>query len=518
MWRKTVLVALVLCVATLAPGQKKKMTGAPATPPQQDKVVQILRTPNKAQVNQFVCETLEIRNTNPFNIINFFWAVTSREDGGCYSYANPDGKSGKIVVICPEYQLESLRALAKELDRPNQNSAPGSKYIYHRLKYRSAIDPGFVNSSAVWGGSSGVFVPDVETNSILLYDAPEGADSVDKSLNEVFDKPLQQVEFQVNVYEVEVNNDGTLGLDYEAWKNGPGHLLLQESGRGQYLHTAGVPNTHFHTSGGGVFLDYPSAFFDALVEKGKAVSMVNTRITGVNRVPAMLTSDEKVIFYQVSNPSPTQRFVDTSSVVAAVNGLVYPNDGRVVATKTRTPYDSNTFLKGRAPHYTVEKDGSTTFQPINAAIRSVTTGLFLTIVPTVGEGMVNMDMDLRLVNHTGYAGDGTPTLNSRQISNAMAVVPGDEIIFGGLVRDRKIQNAKKVPLLGSLPVIGYLFGGETTSNKQTVVVASIKPVLVAGDNNVTAADKATIAKVSGEQVLVLPQSEFCFEQNIPYIH
>lgn len=515
MWRKAALAAIVLCVATLAPGQKKKTTGAPAIPPQ-DKVVQILRTPNKAQVNQFVCETLEIKNTNPFNIVNFFWAVTSREDGGCYSFANPDGKSGKIVVICPEYQLDSLRSLAKELDRPNQNSAPGSKYIYHRMKHRAITDPGFVSSISIWGGSSGVWVPDVETNSVLIYDAPEGADSVDEALNTVFDKPLQQVEFQVHVYEVDVNNDGTLGLDYEAWKNGPGRLLLQQNASGQYLRADGIPHTHFHTSGGGVYLDYPSAFFDALVEKGKAVSMVNTRVTGVNRVPAMLTSDEKVIFYQVDNTAST-RLVATGVAKAEVAGEAFPTDGRVVAVpKVRTPYDAVNFLKGRVPR--LNPAGSDTpFAPISAAIRSVSTGLFLTVVPTVGEGMVSMDIDLRLVNHTGYDGSGVPTLNSRQISNTLAVAPNDEIIFGGLVRDRKIQNAKKIPLLGSIPVLGYLFGGETVASKKTVVVASIKPVLVVGDDNVTKTDKDTVAKVTGDQVLVLPKSEFCFEQNIPLI-
>lgn len=535
MWRRAVLAAMAMCIAALAPGQQtktwtaqppdlkryEKSTAEPPANLANEHVVQILRTPNKAQVNRFVCETLPIRNTNPFNIINFFWAVTSREDGGIYSFVNPDGNSGYIVVICPEYQLEPLRKLAAELDRPNQNSAPKSKYIYYRLKHRNVTDPNFLKLAQYYAGTSGILFPDVETNSCLIYDAPEGADGMAKGFDEVLDKPLQQVDLAVNVYEIDVNNDGTLGLDYEAWKNGPGQVLGQFRATGSTLKGAGIKRTHFHASGGGVYLDYPSAYFDALVEKGKAVSLVKTRVAAVNRVPAMLTTDEKVIFYQVAN-GPNTRTLTGQAINDQVQGVAFPENQNPEYTSSkwnfaRTPFDVPSFLKGRSPRV----DRTTLPQtqlPINAAIRSVDTGLFLTVVPVVGEGMINMDLDLRLIAHTGYDGSGFPTLNSRQINNSIAVATGDEIIFGGLVRERKLQSAPKTPFLGSLPVVGYLFGKETDSNRKTVVVASVQPVLIENDDNVTPADRATIAKVSGEQVVVLPKSEFCFEQNVPLIH
>lgn len=475
MWRKTALAAIVLGIAALAPAQSKPAGSSPAAKPQ-DKVIQILRTPNKAQVNHYVSEALEIKNTNPFNIVNFFWAVTSREDGGLYCYANPDGKSGYIVAICPEYQLATLRTLAKELDRPNQNSAPGSVYIYHRMKHRNASDPGFLGAAGFSIGASGVLVPDVETNSVLIYDAPEGAKAMDKLFTEDLDKPLQQVELGVNIYEIDVNNDGTLGLDYEAWKNGPGQVLGQVSASGSYLHASGIPRTHFNASSGGVFLDYPSAFFDALVEKGKAVSLVKTKVAGLNKVPAELTSDEQVIFYKVKNVSSTKRELTGDQKDAVVVSNLEPD------------------------------------------IKSVDTGVTLKAVPTVGEGMVNMALNLSVVTNTGYDGTGAPLLSSRQIANTLAVAPGDEIVFGGLVRERKIQTTRKVPGLGSIPVIGYLFGGEITTSKKTVVVATVKPLLVSGSNNVTADDTQAVTKASGDQVVVLPQTEFCFEQNVPLMH
>ena len=291
MLRRTILFTMILCAAASSYGQKRK-----AAPPAQpdDNLVRVLRTPNKAQVNRYVCEALTFKNINPFNVINFFWAVTSREEGGIYSFSAPEGKSGYVVVICPEYQLPTLRKLAQDLDRPQLNSAPGSAYIYYRMVHRNVADPGFRAALAYYAGSSGLLVPDVETNSLLIYDAPEGAKSTENTLREALDAPLGQTEIGVNVYEISINNDATLGLDFEAWKNGPGKLLGQYDAKGAYLNTSGVGHTHFTSSSNGVFLDYPSSFFDFLVEKGQAKLLINTKISATNHIPAVLSTASRL--------------------------------------------------------------------------------------------------------------------------------------------------------------------------------------------------------------------------------
>lgn len=460
MLRKTALLIVALCFATVAYGKKEAPAGAKNA--DDNNLVRVLRTPNKAQVNKYVCEALELKNVNPFDVINYFWAVTSREEGGIYSYVNPDGKSGYVVVICPAYQLPTLRKLAADLDRPKLTSAQGSKYIYYRMRHRNIANPNFTKVAAYYIGASGSLVPDVETNSVLIYDAPAGANALEAQFKNDLDTPLQQVEIAVRIYEIDVNNDGTLGLDYEAWKNGPGQVLGQYSAHGEYLNVKGSGHSHFTSSANGVYLNYPSTFFDFLVEKGKAKSLINTKIAALNRVPAELSTGEQIPFYVVKN-----------------------------------------------------KDDKRT---VTSDIKAVETGISFTVAPIIGEGMINMAMNLKLVNNSGFDGEGQPMLNTRQIDDSIAVAVGDEVIFGGLIRERKIQSTQKVPILGSLPILGYLFGGETTSHKKTIVVTAVSPRLVVDNNNVTAKDDQLVKKASGDVVVTLPESEFCFEQSIPYIH
>lgn len=453
------------------------VSGAGAGP---ENLVRILRTTNKAQTNKFVCEAFEFKNVNPYDVINFLWAPVSREEGGIYSYVNPDFASGYVVVICPEYQLDSLREMARQLDRPKLTSAPGSKYNYYRLKHRNVLDPGFLSVASFYIGSSGVLIPDVETNSVLIFDAPEGTDRLASELENNLDLPLSQIEVDVKLYDVKVNSDGTLGLDFTAWKNGPGKLLGVFNAVGETLNVTGG-HSGYNQRGSGYYLDYPSAFFDFLVEKGKASVLTSTRVVAVNQVTTILGSGEQVLYYEVENGA-TDRELVGKTTSASVDGMVFTG-----CTFPRT-------------------------------ISAVDTGVCLEMVPTIGNRMVNIDLDLSVVSLTGYDGSGRPTLSSRQMTDSIAVSHGDTVLFGGLQRSRKVQTTRKVPFLGSLPVIGYLFGGEITTDQKSIVVAALTPNLINGDN-LTEADRALVRKANDDEVVVLPRQEFCFEQlNRPYVH
>jgi len=500
MLRRIALIAAAACLGSWAFGQAKAEPKAQLQPHTQgapdENVVKILRTSNKAQTNKFVCETLEFKNVNPFNVVNYFWAVTSREEGGIYSFAHPTEQRGFIVVICPEYQLETLRKLAAELDRPKLNSFPGSAYIYKRLNHRSIADACFLNMLALYRGTSGVLWPDVETNSLLIYDAPAAAEAVVKALDTQLDQPLQQVEVAVAVYEVDVNSDGTIGLDFEAWKNGPGKLLYQLRASGQHLDFEGHQGAEgSHTNGHGFYVDYPSAFFDFMVEKGKARSVINTKIIASNRVPALLTTGERILYYQQTE-TPTNREVNGVTAEEVLAALALSGNGRVLsATNARQPFTNPNYALTQYP---------VSGRPVASQVRAADAGVLFAVVPTVGEKTINLDLTLRVIDSLGYDSTGKPLLGSREIADSISVANGEEVMFGGLVREQKIQSSRKVPILGSLPVIGWVFGGEIDSNKKSRIFTAIRPVLIKDHSNQADADDAIAAKARDEKVVELP--------------
>ena len=481
----------------------------PAVPPRpdDDTLVRVLRTTNKAQTNKYVCEAFRFENINPYNVVNFFWAPLFREEGGIYTFVEPGKERGYIVVICPEYQIEMLRRLAAELDRPQMSSAPGSKYIYYRLQHRNIADPFFRATAAFYLGDSGVLIPDVETNSVQIFDAPDGATKMEQAFKEILDKPLPQVEIHVKLYEVDVNNDARIGLDYITWKNGPGALLGQFEAAGEYFNMNNSGHSHNNVRGSGLYLSYPSAFFDFLVTKGRATVLSETRISAINRAPALVATGDQITYLTSDNIGDQTITEETKPL--AVAGITFPSDGDGIAGgNVRYPWRDPS-IDGSYPVAQFAQQN----RPISSRIRTVDTGISLGLVPTIGTDMVNVQLELKVVSQLGYDGSGTPLLGSRQMRDAVALIYGEEVIFGGLTRERRIQETRKMPFLGSLPVIGYLFGGEVSTNQKTMVIAAIEPFLIVDSNNVTEADRATIRRETGEEVVVLPRSEFMFEQS-----
>lgn len=476
---------LVLLLLPVAPSLAQQSPTAP-----NDKLVRVLRTSNKAQANRFVCEAFKIDNTNPYNIINFFWAVTSREEGGIFSFAHPEEERGYIVAVCPEYQLPTLRTLAQNIDRPRINSAPGSKYIYHRLKYRNAADPNLLNPAAFYLGPGSVLISDVETNAIQIFDAPNGAEVMQQAFEEILDKPLPQVELQVKVYEIRVNNDGQLGLDYLAWKNGPGRLLGGLRATGEQINIAVFGDESNSGRGAGAYVNYPSAFFDFLAEKGKAAVHIDSKITTLNKVQAKLRTGEQIRFYR--------------TVITGVGG-----------GQQRTLESAAQALETEALTLSVSQGEGDL--PGVEILDAVDTGVELLVEPIISEEEIDIDVTMQVVSHLGFDGKGEPLLSSRKVRQAISVADGQEVLFGGLMRERRVESTEKVPIFGSLPIIGYLFGGETTINQKSIVVTSITPRIVEAGQNLTAGDEMIKRRELGEEVVVMPRAEFGFQQSFEQI-
>ena len=57
-----------------------------------------------------------------------------------------------------------------------------------------------------------------------------------------------------------------------------------------------------------------------------------------------------------------------------------------------------------------------------------------------------------------------------------------------MTRKAEVKRNQQLPFLGSLPIIGYLFGGENTTAQQTMLVIAVKPVRIDNFTNYNATD------------------------------
>ena len=71
-----------------------------------------------------------------------------------------------------------------------------------------------------------------------------------------------------------------------------------------------------------------------------------------------------------------------------------------------------------------------------------------------------------------------PDLNRRQLSSVVTVKDGNRIILGGLINSKNTNNTNQVPILGSIPVLGYLFKHEEMVKTTEELVIIIEPHII----------------------------------------
>jgi len=71
-----------------------------------------------------------------------------------------------------------------------------------------------------------------------------------------------------------------------------------------------------------------------------------------------------------------------------------------------------------------------------------------------------------------------PTFTKRQIRNTVLAENGKTIVLGGLIGTNVQQTESKVPLLGDLPLLGWLFRSEGTTHSKTNLLVFITPKII----------------------------------------
>ncbi len=74
--------------------------------------------------------------------------------------------------------------------------------------------------------------------------------------------------------------------------------------------------------------------------------------------------------------------------------------------------------------------------------------------------------------------DRAAALATRSIKTMVNVNNGDTAVIGGLIRDEEQETTKKVPLLGDLPILGWLFKARDVSKNKINMVVFLTPRII----------------------------------------
>lgn len=112
-------------------------------------------------------------------------------------------------------------------------------------------------------------------------------------------------------------------------------------------------------------------------------------------------------------------------------------------------------------------------------------GLSLKIKPQINEGStVRMEIAQEVSSiSSSTTGAADIVTNKRAIKTSVMVDSGEVLVLGGLIDDQLMENEQKVPGLGDIPLLGYLFSYKKTSTVKRNLMVFIHPTILRGGSN-----------------------------------
>lgn len=146
---------------------------------------------------------------------------------------------------------------------------------------------------------------------------------------------------------------------------------------------------------------------------------------------------------------------------------------------------------------------------VQTTIERKDVGIILRLTPDVlDDDRVQLDVyqEISSVVETAVtsgAADLGPTTNKRSASTTIVAKSGHTIVIGGLIKDNIISVDRKVPLLGDIPIIGWLFHFKSSRIEKTNLMVFLTPHIILNDEKLEELRQKKSKTISG----LIPEGE-----------
>lgn len=302
----------------------------------------------------------------------------------------------------------------------------------------------------------GKIAVDPRTNKLIITDVPEVFPQVENILAELDIKP-PQILIEAQIVEVSKTSGLSLGFEY----GGSDGTMASITAPTRQLYAE-----YFHgkNKDGGKIHGWEWIFPSSKETGTNSESSGSSSSTNTDSNAGVLNLSAFNIVLKSLLTRGEAKYLGKPKVVTLNN-------------KTATITTSTDATVGR----TVTDSGSTTAtaQTTTSAERK-RVGLTLQVTPQVNrEGYVTLYVQPTYSDVVASGFDFALDTTTRAASTLVRVKNGQTVVIGGLLTSRETDQTRKVPLLGDIPVLGWLFTSRSKSKSTTDLVIFITPTILA---------------------------------------
>ena len=387
-----------------------------------------------------------------------------------------DKRTNSVLISGDELQRARMRQLIAYVDTPLEQTG-NVKVVY--LEYARATEIAEVLTRVMQNigkldtgdgkpsrgnDSTATIEADEGTNSLIITaDADEMASL--ESVIQRLDIRRAQVLVEAIIVELEVIDGQDLGLQW-LFVNEDGAFGSNISGsntRAQNIAGALVPPGDGEDGGGPQTGDFDVGALAGALASTPGLSL------GWGVIDDELSM---TVILNALKEQTNANILSTPSLLTLDNQEAYITVGQNVPFITGSFTNTGAANGAQNPFQTIEREN---------------VGITLTVTPQINEGnSVVLDIEQEVNSLTGAqvtasAAAADLITNERKIQTKVLAEDGRVVVLGGLIKDDVQATEQRVPLLGSLPVLGRLFRNDAVSVTKTNLLIFIRPTIIRDD-------------------------------------
>ena len=372
--------------------------------------------------------------------------------------AIPFSPSNSVIVSANEFITSNIKSTLESLDQ-DITSNDSIDVVY--LKYAKAADVAAILSSI----SSG-FVPDSDgvktviahhekTNSLIISSAEANQSTIKNIISKL---DIRRAQVLVEAIIVELSETAAKNLGIETVFTGSDNN--------------GVPIGITRFNGAGP---------DLLATLGAVSDETNVSLSTTATSALLNTQGLVAAFGDLTG---------ADNFVGIINAIAQDTNSNILSTPSLLAMDNElatSIIGQEIPITTGESLGSSNANPFRTTSRQEV-GIKLEVTPQINEGSsVVLKIKIEVSGVAGVMTSGIDLITNKRAIETTALVDNNQIIvLGGLVDEDTQETVSKVPILGSIPLLGRLFQSSSSTVVQRNLMVFLKPtILIDSDTSIT---------------------------------
>ena len=364
--------------------------------------------------------------------------------------AIPFSPANSVIISANEFITSNIASTLKSLDE-DITSNDSIDVVY--LKYAKSADVAAILSSI-----SGGFIPDADgvktvithhekTNSLIISSAEANLSTIRNIISKL---DIRRAQVLVEAIIVELSETAAKNLGIETAFTGSGSESIP------------VGLTRFNGAGP-----------DLLSTLGAISDQTNVTLSTTATSALLNTQGLVAAFGDITG---------SDNFVGIINAIAQDTNSNILSTPSLLAMDNElatSIIGQEIPITTGESLGSSNANPFRTTSRQEV-GIKLEVTPQINEGSsVVLKIKIEVSGVAGVMTSGIDLITNKRAIETTALVDNNQIIvLGGLVDEDIQETLSKVPILGSIPLIGKLFQSSSSTVVKRNLMVFLRPTIL----------------------------------------